>query len=127
MEAAHQLRDLQQLQVVRDGRRVAPVVELAEQLAVRDLLGGVGGAQIEQSPQERRVADLLHGDDVVVNAGVYDGVLQVGEPAVPLAAQRRRAGVAAEEQEVVQRVAERLAALGVWPRGTRRMSSACSG
>ena len=50
-------RAAEQVEIVRERRRIAGVLELAEHLRVREDLAGVATAELEEPPQERRLVD----------------------------------------------------------------------
>ena len=66
---------------MRNGVGVASVVELTEKLAIRDLLRGVEGAQLEERAQERRLANAFHLEDILHDRWLDDGGAHIVEPA----------------------------------------------
>ena len=117
LQAAKQSGSVEKVEVVRDGRCVPCVVELAQDLAVRQLLPGIRRAEVEELAHQRGFPHLFEGDDVFRDAGLYHGIVDIAEPALLVVFERRSAGIAAEEEEVIEGVAERILAFGEFPMG----------
>ena len=78
----------QQIQVVRERRRVPRVLELAEHLGVGQHLAGVAAAELEQAPQECRLVHAREQQHVARDRGLDQRIEDVARPAVAV---RRRA------------------------------------
>jgi hypothetical protein len=64
----------EQVEVVRQRRRVAGVLELAQHLGVREHLARVAAAQLEEPPQERRLVHPREQEHVTRDGGLDEGV-----------------------------------------------------
>ena len=85
-----------------NGRGVSRIVELAQDLAIRQLLSGIRRTYVEELAHERGFPHFFEGDDVFRDAGLNHGIVEVIEPALLVAFERRAPWITAEEKEFVE-------------------------
>ena len=97
----------EQLEVVRERRRIAGVVKLAEHLRVRQHLSGVPATQLEQASQKGRLVHAGEQQDVAGDRRLHQRVEDVPTPAAGLVRERRGARIASEVDVLVDGEVER--------------------
>ena len=80
VQAHQQTRLAEQFQVIREGHRVACVLQVAQHLGVREDLARVGAAKLERLLKQRRLVDARHHQDVLLDAGADEAVQHVIAP-----------------------------------------------
>lgn len=94
---------------------ITAIIKLSQQLAVRDLLGGIQCPHLEQGAQQRRFSHHLHLQDVLRDRRFDNGIPQITQPTRRIAPQRRSALISSQHKKVIERVPERLSTFGKSP------------
>lgn len=94
---------------------ITAIIKLSQQLAVRDLLGGIQRPYLKQSTQQHGFSHRLHLQHVLRDRRLDDGVPQITQPAGRIAHQRRSALISSQHKKVIERIPERLSTFGKSP------------
>ena len=115
LQAACQEGRFEQLEVMGQGGRVAGFVKLAQHLVVGHDLRRERGGEGEEVTQQDRLRDLAHLQHVAGHHGLDQGIGDVAFPVGLVFRERRRPGIAAVVEPLLQIPAEGVAALGIVP------------
>ena len=95
---------------MRKRRSIPCVLELPDHLGVRELLRGVGSAQLEQCAHEGGFSHLVERENVLRDSGLHYRVTHVGAPALLVIRKSRCPRISSQVQVVIEAIAKRLRA-----------------